>query len=245
MKTLRYILITMLFLSSNVTLFAQSGLKVRSGGTLTVNGNLSITPGLFVCGQQLTDTRDGKKYSTVLIGTQCWMAQNLNFGTKIPGSTTQTNNGIIEKYCYNNDENNCTTYGGLYQWDEAMQYSTTEGTQGICPNGWHLPADAEWTILTDYLGGATIAGGKMKEAGYSHWLSPNTGATNSSGFNSLPGGYYLYGSFYELTISVSFLSSSQNGAPNAFNRYIYYDNEFVGRDGGSRLFGYSARCLQD
>ena len=71
------------------------------------------------------------------------MAQNLNVGTKISGSSEQINNGIIEKYCYYNDENNCNVYGALYQWDEAMRYSTTEGVKGICPSGWHLPTDAD------------------------------------------------------------------------------------------------------
>jgi len=74
----------------------------------------------------------------------------------------------------------CNVYGGLYQWDEAMQYSTTVGVQGICPTGWHLPADSEWTTLTTFLGGEIIAGGKMKEAGLAHWASPNTGAPTAA-----------------------------------------------------------------
>jgi len=99
----------------------------------------------FFCGQTLSDPRDGKNYATVQIGTQCWMAQNLNVGTRIDGTATQANNGTIEKYCYSDNDANCTTYGGLYQWDEMMQYTTTQGVQGICPTGWHLPVDAEWT----------------------------------------------------------------------------------------------------
>ena len=79
------------------------------------------------CGQPFTDTRDGKSYKTVQIGTQCWMAQNLNIGTKILGNADQTNNNIIDKYCYGDDDANCNIYGGLYQWNEAMQYLTTEG----------------------------------------------------------------------------------------------------------------------
>ena len=79
------------------------------------------------------------------------MAENLNVGTRISGSSNQTNNSIIEKYCYDDLEANCNTYGGLYQWDEAMQYSATEGVKGICPTGWHLPTDAEWTTLADFL----------------------------------------------------------------------------------------------
>ena len=225
---------------------ALSGLTIQSGGTLTVNGNLSISPALFVCGSPITDTRDGKTYNTVLIGTQCWMAKNLNVGTKILGSANQTNNSIIEKYCYNDDENNCNTYGGLYQWDEAMQSSTTERVKGICPTGWHLPTDAEWTTLTTFLGGEAIAGGKMKETGYTHWASPNTGATNSSGFTALPGGYRYYsGSFFNLTSYATFWSSSQYGATDAWFRTLLYTNEGVSQDHSGKTLGLSARCLKD
>jgi uncharacterized protein (TIGR02145 family) len=119
------------------------------------------------------------------------MAENLNVGTKINSTSDgqlQTDNEILEKYCYNNDIANCNIYGGMYEWNEAMQYDTTEGAQGICPDGWHIPTDAEWTTLTTFLGGESVAGGKMKEAGFAHWYSPNTGATNESGFTGLPGG---------------------------------------------------------
>jgi len=92
-------------------------------------------------------------YSTVQIGSQVWMGENLNVGTRINGVKNQINNDTIEKYCYNDDENNCNVYGGIYLWDEMMQYSTVEGSQGICPTGWHLPSDSEWTVLTNYLGG--------------------------------------------------------------------------------------------
>ena len=198
----------------------------------------------------ITDSRDGKVYSTVLIGTQCWMAQNLNVGTKILGSVDQANNSIIEKYCYNDDENNCTIYGGLYQWDEAMQYSVTPGVQGICPTGWHLPTDAEWTMLTDFLGGLSIAGGKMKEAGYTHWLSPNTGATNTSGFTALPtGAMWGGGNFSNFNKYTYFWSSSTNDAYDVFKycRNLDYDANSVNRydDGCQKPFGFSVRCLQD
>src|SRR3989344_2199999 len=114
----------------------------------------------------LTDFRDGKVYKTVKIGNQWWMSENLNYQ-------------IDSSWCYNNDPNNCDVYGRLYKWDDALN---------SCPTGWHLPDTNELNELANYLGGYSVAGGKMKEAGYEHWLPPNTGATNETGFSALPGG---------------------------------------------------------
>ena len=202
------------------------------------------TSACWVCGLPITDTRDSESYNTVLIGTQCWFAQNLNIGTMIPGSSNQTNHSAIEKYCYNNNEANCTVYGGLYQWNNMMQWSTTEGVQGICPTGWHIPTDGEWTVLTNFLGGVSVAGGKMKEAGTAHWLSPNTGATNSSGFTALPGGSYAYG-FNNLTYAAYFWSSSQNGAYESWRQRLSNSGENVDRDSNDKTYSFSGRCLRD
>ncbi len=143
----------------------------------------------YQCGDTLLDARDGKKYKTVQIGSQCWMQENLDFGLMIDGTYSQTDNDTIEKYCYDNDSLNCGIYGGLYQWNEMMNYLLIPGTKGICPAGWHLPSSEEWTQLSNWLGGLSIAGGKLKETGTLHWRSPNTGATNISGFTALPGGH--------------------------------------------------------
>jgi len=215
----------------------------------------SVTPlAPFVCGSSsLTDPRDGKVYTTVQIDAQCWMAQNLNVGTMINSSTggtnndgQQTNNAAFEKYCYNNDDANCETYGGLYQWDEMMQYSVVEGSQGICPTGWHLPTHAEWTTLTTYLEGESVAGGKMKETGFTHWSDPNTGATNSSGFTALPGGYRSTdGWFFSLSLNGYWWSSSPNDASNAWSRFLKYFNATVNQDNYFKVNGFSVRCLKD
>lgn len=199
------------------------------------------------CGQPITDNRDSKVYNTVQIGTQCWFQQNLNIGTRINGSQDQADNGIIEKYCYNNDEANCATFGGLYQWDELMQYVTTEGAKGICPTGWHLPTDLEWTALTDFLGGVSVAGGKMKEAGYAHWNSPNTGATNSSGFTAFAAGYRSdNGGFGSLATNAQFWSSSQLIETGAYGRGLYYESVLVSHYGDYyKIYGFSCRCLKD
>ena len=122
-----------------------------------------------------------------------WMKENLIVGIMIDSTLDATDNGIIEKYCNQNSDSLCNIYGGLYQWDEMMDYKLSDNgnpgiTQGIFPIGWHLPTDSEWTELTDFLGGASLAGGKLKETGIVHWHSPNTGATNESGFTALPVG---------------------------------------------------------
>jgi uncharacterized protein (TIGR02145 family) len=188
----------------------------------------------------------GQTYNTVQIGTQCWFRENLNAGTRISGSQNQTNNGIIEKYCYNDSIANCTVYGGLYQWDEMMQYGTTQGVQGICPTDWHIPTDAEWTTLTEYLGGGSIAGGKMKEVGIAHWAAPNTGATNSSGFTALPGGYRDEdNNFYKLTQDAAFWSSLQKDSTFAWDRFLYNNLESVLRFGDLKTGGFSVRCVKN
>ncbi len=216
----------------------------------------TLTQTTSVCGQAIpcpgipTVEYGGQTYNTVQIGTQCWLKENLNIGTKINGSQNQADNGTIEKYCYNNLESNCNTYGGLYQWDEAMQYVTTPGTQGICPAGWHMPTDAEWTTLTTYLGGEGVAGGKMKETGTTHWFTPNTGATNESGFTALPGGHRDHnGGFYPpvgITYYGYFWSSSQVDTDHVWARYVYYFTADVHRDNDFILpNGFSVRCLKE
>ncbi|MCK9400874.1 MAG: hypothetical protein M0Q51_12910 [Bacteroidales bacterium] len=205
-----------------------------------------IATGIWQCGNPITDSRDGQSYNTVLIGTQCWMKENLNVGTMINESQEMSDNETIEKYCYNNDPANCSTYGGLYQWNEIMQYTTTPGTQGICPDGWHIPMDEEWTALTNYLGGASVAGGKMKEAGFVHWYPPNTGATNESGFTALPGGYRpTGGSFDYLGTHGHWWSSTDYSGSTAWHRYLGYTDAGARRYYYYKTYGFSLRCLQD
>jgi|GEM_PF-2184697 len=202
--------------------------------------------GTFTCGDDFTDARDGQTYSTVLIGDQCWMAENLNIGIRIDGSSDQIDNGTVEKYCYDNNEANCDIYGGMYQWNEMMDYVTTEGVQGICPAGWYLPTDAEWTVLTTYLGGESVAGGKMKETGTSHWNSPNTGATNSSGFTGLPGGYrYTNGAFDDLGYDGDFWSSTEYSTTSAWGRVLTYSDDNAYSYYYTKGYGLSVRCVRE
>ncbi len=217
--------------------------KMFADGVLIYPGSST-----FTCGDSFTDPRDEQTYNTVQIGDQCWMAENLNIGEMINGSENMTDNGVIEKYCYDNDPANCEIYGGLYQWNEIMEYTTTQGVQGICPAGWSIPTDNEWTTLTDHLGGISVAGGKMKEVGTIHWNPPNTGATNESRFTALPGGSreLYYNNFYDITYSSFFWSSTYfNNSNMAWGRNIYYDDNHVFRGISDMIYGYSIRCLQD
>jgi len=214
----------------------------------------------FTCGNTFKDARDNKIYGSVLIGTQCWMAKNINVGTRIEGVNNAGNNGIIEKYCTGNLESNCDVYGGLYQWNEMMQYVTTPGTQGICTPGWHLPTDneiklLEGTIDSQYGVGDPVwdltgdrgldAGGKMKETGNSHWAFPNTGATNTSGFTALPGGARnTDGSFPGVTVYGRFWTSSEGGT-TAYRRVLSSSTATIARDTANKLFGLSVRCVKD
>jgi uncharacterized protein (TIGR02145 family) len=220
--------------------------------------SLPVVP--FECGTPIIDARDSRIYNTVQVGTQCWMAENLNIGTQINTSISQEQQfpEIIEKYCYNDNEDSCEIYGGLYRWNEMMQYSSVEGSQGICPAGWHIPSNAEWCSLENYVDTDTIdcaleegyagtdAGGNLKESGMAHWNSPNTGATNSSGFTALPAGWVQesgVSSGGRLTAAIWSSSSSWIGAAarmlSSNNSMVYINFYFFPTN------GFSVRCLRD
>jgi uncharacterized protein (TIGR02145 family) len=196
-------------------------------------------------------TYEGQTYNTVQIGEQCWFKENLNIGTMIPGEAEMTNNGTIEKYCYENNSYYCPFFGGLYQWNEMMDYSTAPGVQGICPAGWHIATDAEWTALIYFLGGEAVAGGKMKtpgtaEAGTSWWQSPNTGATNSSGFSATTGGACVdYGWFGGLYGGAWFWSSTEDVTSEAWRIALGYNTAEVEHVTNFKIYGFSIRCVHD
>jgi len=211
---------------------------------------MSCTP--WLCGEPLLDERDGQEYPTVQIGTQCWMAKNLNVGIMVNSVNTGSqnsdvsNNGIIEKFCYNNDLANCTNYGGLYEWNEMMNYVTTPGVQGICPDGWHIPTDGEWYVLSDFLGESSSVGGKMKETATTHWYPPNTGATNSSGFTARGGGYrHPYGNFNDIKHNGHFWSSSESSPLGGIFRTLTFSLTILNRNIYHKSYGFSVRCLRN
>ena len=205
----------------------------------------------------------GQVYTTVQIGLQCWMKENLNIGTMVPSIYTQgsshsycSNNGIIEKYCFNNDHTNCDIYGGLYDWDEMMQYTSTAGSQGICPIGWHIPTDQQWCTLISYLNpgyncnhwgySGSDAGGKLKETEYNHWLSPNLGATNESGFTAFGGGHReAFGNFINFNYDGSFSTSSENTPTKSIFWFMWSNYEYAARQFGDKVLGLSIRCLRN
>ncbi len=188
----------------------------------------------------------GTIYNTVQIGTQCWMRENLNAGLIKSSYQAQTNNGIIEKYCYLDLPANCDFYGAFYLWDEMMNYSASSnaipsGVQGICPPGWHIPSDAEWDVLTAFLGGSGIAGGKLKETTFANWFNPNSGASNETGFTALGTGDRGWdGSFSALKVRVQIWSSFDQ-----WMRRMNHGNSILERSPPNSSAGYSVRCLKD
>ncbi len=231
-----------------ITCILTSDLTCSSGNPATsealvigVNQNTATCPGVP------TVDYGGQTYHTILIGNQCWFRENLNIGARIDGSISQSNDTQIEKYCYNDSDDSCTVYGGLYQWNELMQYVTTPGAQGICPIGWHIPTDAEWSVLVDYLGGSGIAGKKLKEEGSSHWQSPNTLADNLSGFSALGGGYRRgdNGLFSSIMTGGHFYSSTDTNTTQVWKRFLSWDAGSVQRNANVKSNGFSVRCIKD
>lgn len=214
----------------------------------------------------LTD-RDGNTYNTVLIGTQCWMKENLRT-TKYANNTSiaQGNSpSTTSAYYYpNNNAANMPTYGLLYNWKAVMQNSSSSsanpsGVQGICPTGWHVPSDAEWTQLTDYVSSQSeyVCGSDNTSiakalAGTTGWSSStNTCAVgntpsqnNSTGFSALPAGSYSnsYGNFGNNAL---FWSATEYDISHAYYPSLYYNRAFVTRNYGDKYFGFSVRCAKD
>ncbi len=173
----------------------------------------------------MKDGRDTAGYKVIEISNQIWMAENLAFKTD-KGS-----------WAYDNDNNNLSVYGRLYNWETAKR---------ACPSGWHLPSDKEWNTLIEYLGGENVAGGKLKSKSKS-WKSPNTGADNNKGFEALPAGYYEPSdkTFSGAGYTSNFWSSSPAGNDGAFNYEVHYYFAKVRKNNNKQGTGYSVRCVKD
>jgi uncharacterized protein (TIGR02145 family) len=242
-------------------------LKV-SDGTAEVTQSFNIYVVQPTC--TFTDSRDGKIYNCVTIGEQVWMAENLAY---LPAVSLPTTGSGTDPYYYVYGYNgtsvieakasaNYATYGVLYNWPAAMNGEVSSnanpsGVQGVCPTGWHLPSDAEWKQLEMYLGMSqadadkidlrgTTEGGKLKEAGMSHWYSPNEGATNSSGFTALAGGYRDNLGYCSGIVSSGFWKSATELDANIYwYRALSYDYASVRRQISSKGDGGSVRCVRD
>ena len=210
----------------------------------TRDGINNITP--WACGDIFIDSRDSQQYPTVQIGTQCWMAKNMNYddGCAINIFSNSTDNRWCG--CYGDISSNCTIYGKLYQWSAAMAGSINEGAKGICPVGWHVPSSANFNTLSSYLGGDAVAGGKLKQVGTTTWASTNVGATNESGFNGLGSGvrgFEVSSSNYMSNYTHFWLSSISGSTP--FHRHLGYNYANFYSGTRSAVNGFSVRCLKD
>jgi uncharacterized protein (TIGR02145 family) len=188
------------------------------------------------CGSSMVDIRDNKIYPTVQIGTQCWLATSLNYGSIISSQSPQVDNCMKAKYCADNQESNCVQYGALYQWDAMMCFETAIGSQGLCPPGWHVPSNSEWLTLFDFYGGQSKAGAFLQKTG-------------TGNFNANPGGV-LYmnhtlsftppgvaGSFFWTSDQINSTSAKSHGLNNQVNSVSDYNS--------SKGNGFSVRCLLD
>jgi uncharacterized protein (TIGR02145 family) len=240
-----------------VRAYATNGVGTAYGDELSFT-TLAVSPIIFnpdLTYGSVSDI-DGNIYKTIQIGTQLWMAENLkttkyNEGTLIPNVTDNTEwcNLTTPGYSwYNNDAASYKdTYGALYNWHAVV-------TGDLCPAGWHVPADTEWSTLITYLGGEDVTGVKLTETGITHLLSYMTGTTNESGFTGLPGGSrYFYESylapviiFSEIQASASWWSATEDGVLNARRVLIYWDDVFyVVQSAINKIDGMSVRCLKD
>jgi uncharacterized protein (TIGR02145 family) len=191
----------------------------------------------FRCGDPITDV-EGNVYNTVQIGGQCWMAENLATETFRDGTPASA-------WSYGGNPANKAIYGLLYNWHTAVD------SRGICPAGWHVPTDGEWTELTDHLGGRGVAGGRMKTtgtlgAGTGLWTPHYTSATNSSGFSGLPGGYrFIYGNYDGLGDLGYWWSATEHSTDDAWYHSLGSAGTLVGRNDYDKKMGFSVRCVRD
>jgi uncharacterized protein (TIGR02145 family) len=266
---MRKIIIGVMIVISAVAVSAQSyNMKIKqvTGTTFTPTATVDqITfdnSTNFTCGN--TILYGGKSYETILIGLQCWFKENLNIGTMINSTTggtnsdgNQTNNDIIEKYCYNNDPNNCTLYGGFYQWAEAVQYQGGASNssflntpfpgkvQGICPAGWHIPSQDEFSALQTSAGNSGYA---LTVVGHYYTVmgGHDTG-TNTTGFSASLAGFFQFGSYFsDRDNAVIFQSITENGSSAGNVNVMWLSGNYIQFDNNTpKNYGYSVRCLKD
>lgn len=217
-------------------------INVTSGSNAQFNSGLTY--------DTVSDS-DNNVYKTITIGTQTWMAENLRTtkyrnGESIPEVTSNTEwknltSGAYSNYGNTSDVDAIATFGRLYNW-----FAVTD-SRNLAPTGWHVATDADWTTLTTFLGGESVAGGKLKETGTTHWNSPNTGADNSTGFTALPAGRreYTDGSFINTGFNGFWWTSSAYNPDYSWYRQINYDGAIVNPANFHKQYGFAIRCVKD
>ncbi len=237
-----------------------SGIDGLVGG----KSNNTVSGSGASCNGSSSMSYEGQKYKLVQIGNQCWMAENLNVGRMIPVTEKQINNDAIEKYCYDNNPHNCDKYGGLYQWDEIMQYSIQNGARGICPQGWHIPTNEEWKILEGNVDGSfgvgdpewdkegasrgTDVGKKLK--GNSGWLYDKNGI-DKYGFTALPAGQSNYDEYRKSSCRTSRLEydsyhwTSTEHAMFGYSRMNNFSSDGLSTILTNKKMGLSVRCIKN
>ena len=237
-------------LSINTTYYTKA-YAINTQGT-AYGSQISFTTNTDGQSGTVTDI-DGNIYNTVTIGTQVWMTENLKTTKYCDGTVIQLvtdnkawSNLTTYGYCWfnNNKDTYKATYGALY--NGYVTDAASNGGKNVCPTGWHVPSDAEWTILTDYLGGESVAGLKLKETGSTHWSSLDTRANNKTGFTALPGGYRINNGLFSGLGDYCYLwSSTKSSTMNVWYRLMVYNYIIVYRYSSIKLSGFSVRCLQD
>jgi uncharacterized protein (TIGR02145 family) len=234
--------------------------------TITTSKNNKVIDDINICDgiSQITDSRDTNNqiYTTVAIGAQCWLSRNLNIGIRINGSKRHTDNAKIEKYCYNDDEAICNTDGGLYSWDEAMQFARNDNVQGICPTGWHVPSDGDWVMFESYLaeieqedcsgsriGFGCAPAGKKLEPKSLCVENHEQADCGTSGFNAVYAGDrndYSSELFTYRGETALFWSSTQYNTSSAWERHIYAKwQDGINRGIYNKNNAFSIRCIKN
>jgi uncharacterized protein (TIGR02145 family) len=204
------------------------------GCTNSASQNISVLGALgFTCDNLLTDVRDNAQYPTIKLGTQCWLSVNLNFGNTIPSTAMQRDNCVVVKYCFNDNAANCSSMGGLYQWDEMMQFNDVEGIQGLCPPAWHIPTENDWATLFNFYTNSGFAGSPLKATGF-------------SGFNAFLLGSRFDNANWNFSNFASFFwSSTSDGSTKAWAHGMNNFDPSVSNYPGNRSNAFSVRCIKN
>lgn len=248
-KTLLFVLLLsnlcMIQAQNDTIFFMKNGMIVYQKPVAEIDSILFYRPFINPNGS-FTDPRDSNVYNTILIGNQVWMATNLAYLPAVspPSLGSYTSPFYYVSNFWGSDTVKAKTmcnygdYGVLYNWSAAVT---------ACPPGWHLPTNQEWTTLTTYLGGTTIAGGKLKQTGFALWNSPNTGATNETGFNAIPGGMrdYNASTFYYTGNFGYYWSSTEYSSITAKARNLNYNASVCEENQHQKSYGFSVRCIMD